>query len=118
MTDPAHVAALARAVLAGEFDACGVLADYLEERGDPRGVLLRKRWKRWRAERAGAKMRDEWAERDAKEPWLRMMQRLRELGATVGGDVSVSVTRYRDAVDSSLRRYVRERFPEAGEVRS
>jgi hypothetical protein len=25
----------------------GVLADYLDEAGDPRGPLLRRRWKRW-----------------------------------------------------------------------
>jgi hypothetical protein len=30
-----------------DLAACGVLADYLEERGDARGVLLRRMWYRW-----------------------------------------------------------------------
>jgi len=46
---------LVAAALADLRDA-GTLADALEERGDPRGVLLRRRWKRWQKE---------WADTDA-----------------------------------------------------
>lgn len=42
--------ALVRAALADLGAGPGVLADYLEERGDRRGVLLRRRWKRWQTE--------------------------------------------------------------------
>ena len=41
--------ALVRACLA-DLSLCGILADWLEERGDARGVLLRRRWKRWEAQ--------------------------------------------------------------------
>jgi hypothetical protein len=35
-----------------DLAACGVLADYLEERGDARGVRLRERWRKWERERS------------------------------------------------------------------
>jgi hypothetical protein len=34
-----------------DLAACGVLADYLEERGDARGPALRERWREWDRER-------------------------------------------------------------------
>jgi len=118
VTDPHHVAALARAVLAGEYDACGVLADYLEERGEPRGVLLRKRWKRWQKERDGAEVRGEAAVRDANGPWGTFTTIFRSWG-TADDDIAEAVaSRLRDAACLSLTCYVRERFPEAGEVQS
>jgi uncharacterized protein (TIGR02996 family) len=46
--------AFLRTILApGGLDSSpGVLADWLDERGDPRGVLLRKRWERWQKDHA------------------------------------------------------------------
>jgi hypothetical protein len=35
----------------GELNAAAIFADWLEERGDPRGVLLRRRWKRWQKQK-------------------------------------------------------------------
>lgn len=117
MTDPRHVAALARAVLAGDFDLCGVLADYLDEHGDPRGVLLRKRWKRWKTERDQGASRDKLEELAATEPWKQLADAMRTWGASGSYFVTAIVTRHREAVDLSLRRYVHDRFPEAREVR-
>ena len=113
MTDPAHVAALARAALAGEFGACGVLADYLEERGDPRGVLLRRRWKRWQTEREGATNLDKIQKQLATEPWKQLVDAMRLWGAAGAYVIKTIVTRHREAVDLSLSRYVARRFPEA-----
>jgi hypothetical protein len=113
VTDPTHVATLARAVLAGDYDACGVLADYLEERGDPRGVLLRKRWKRWQKERDGAEARGEAAVRDEDGSWGEVVGLYRSAG-TPDAYISHAVTsRLRDAADLSLCRYVARRFPES-----
>lgn len=41
--------ALVRGSLADLGAGPGALADWLEDRGDPRGVLLRRRWKRYGA---------------------------------------------------------------------
>lgn len=40
------LAALVRGVM-DDLSTAGILADYIEEQGDPRGVLLRRRWRRW-----------------------------------------------------------------------
>lgn len=58
MAATSDLAALVRGVLADPSTA-GVLADYLEERGDARGVLLRRRWKRWESDRTIAAGKDE-----------------------------------------------------------
>jgi len=111
VTDPAHVAALARAALAGEYDACGVLADYLEERGDPRGVLLRRRWKRWQKDFEKAVKWDKVLERVAPNPTQALADFLRADG--VAEDAIFDFVTHRGSVNYVLRRYVRERFPEA-----
>ena len=54
MADPvieSDLSALVRMALADLGAGPGILADWLEERGDGRGVLLRRRWKRWRDDR-------------------------------------------------------------------
>jgi hypothetical protein len=65
-----------------DLAACGVLADYLEERGDARGVLLRRRWKRWGRKRDKS-----------------------ELFGSMRLDFEMST-------DNSLWWYIRDRFPE------
>lgn len=45
------LADLVRGALADLGAGPGVLADWLEENGDARGVLLRRRWKRWQIAR-------------------------------------------------------------------
>jgi hypothetical protein len=38
-------------ILAGDFNAAGIFADWLDEHNDPRGKLLRRRWKRWQKQK-------------------------------------------------------------------
>lgn len=38
-------------ILGGEYNAAGIFADWLDEHDDPRGKLLRRRWKRWAQQR-------------------------------------------------------------------
>lgn len=112
MTD--HDAFVA-AILAGDLDAAGVLADWLEDRGDPRGVLLRRRWRRWRAERRHA-AEDARRQREILEEPLRRLRAAAEVMRRAGAEVTVAgEVSYSDngavLVDGRFRRYVRERFP-------
>lgn len=53
MTAPSPTTTLA-ALIAGamaDLSTAGIAADYLEENGDSRGVMLRKRWEIWQADR-------------------------------------------------------------------
>lgn len=93
----------------GELDACGPFADWLEEHGDPRGPLLRKRWRRWQAERG----REMDARREAEERFDRPLRQLSAQINSLPGAACHAFTKIEwDApqADRLLKRYVRERF--------
>jgi uncharacterized protein (TIGR02996 family) len=108
MTDAAGFVA---AIRAGDFDAAGVFADWLQERGDPRGVLLRRRWRRWHRERTHEALVSGYlkgvvvgAARDVLAGLTRIP------GTTIHtGMVEVRVDLGSKA-DDRFRRYVRDRF--------
>lgn len=98
------------AILVRDPDAAGPFADWLEERGDPRAALLRRRWKRWRTERAAARVRDEQEERRMADPFLSVLAAAKVLDPNATGYARVKVTGRVAAVDGVFREYVRERF--------
>ena len=108
-------ASLVAVVLAGQLDAAGALADWLEDNGEAQaGVLLRRRWQRWRRQRI--KLLTQRADyREAVErPWANLVDQLRAAGATVEFRIefTVSDNTLLDDCDELFARYVRERFAE------
>jgi hypothetical protein len=104
--------AFALKVWGEHLDGAGAFADWLEERGDPRGVLLRRRWKRWRKERAEAAAADDAIEQAAAKPWVDLVRTVQQSG----GEASITVRldrRNTDDCDRAFRRYFREKFPES-----
>jgi uncharacterized protein (TIGR02996 family) len=104
-------ASFVRAIHAGDFDAAGVFADWLDERGDKRGVLLRRRWKRWQKERGQA-----FAEANAKEtaitaPWLKILDDFRKLSGTITAASVRAAVAPDTGPDFRFRRYVQKQFP-------
>jgi hypothetical protein len=96
-----------------DLDRAGALADYLDEHGDPRGVLLRRRWKRWRKERAAAVEMIRAEEERIGKPFLDLLTNLRKIpGATVEvGGFTVRISRaIVDDKDDVFRGYIWERF--------
>lgn len=87
--------ALIRGALA-DLSTSGILADYLEERGDLRGVMLRRRWKRWDRYRRELEKSME----DERRDHLRWHVGHRDADARC----------FR--ADRDFHRYVRDRFPE------
>lgn len=102
-------ASFAAAVLA-DLDAAGPFADWLDERGDPRGKFLRVRWRRWKTERA-YEVRVA-AERAAEilKPFRHMIAGWRMAGAEVQVDQLAAHVSPSGRADASFRRYVAERF--------
>ncbi len=106
------VADLARAIAAGELDACPILADALEEAGRPDlGRRLRVRFRRWQLRRARLV--------DGTDRWLRAIRtKLDELQRTVknaGGSMTFAVESFQRGLkegalllheDHLLRQYV------------
>ena len=100
-------AAFAAGVLT-DLDGAGAFADFLDEHADPRGLLLRRRWRRW--------LKDRWAASQAAERdrlaletgWGRFIKVIRWIGEHVAprrplpGRVA--------AVDNTFRRYLRRKF--------
>ena len=95
-------------VYGGELDACGALADWLEEHADARGSLLRKRWRRWIAERARAEESDKREAARIKDIILTDFAHWSVVGLTVEIDHGGALR-----ADESLRRYIRHKFPES-----
>lgn len=93
-----------------DLDRCGELADWLEERDDPRGRLLRLRWKRWRTERERGRLGDQSDERRITRPFGDVLERLHAAGVSVSGSVTAVVTWRREAADDRMRGYLMERF--------
>jgi uncharacterized protein (TIGR02996 family) len=105
------------AALTADPDGAGAFADFLDERGDPRAVLLRRRWRRWqkdrwaaaeleereRAEAAAAEERER-AERATRWGWVKSLLRSWITGprATLRARVA--------AVDATFVRYIRRKF--------
>jgi uncharacterized protein (TIGR02996 family) len=102
-----------RAIHAGNFDAAGVFADWLEERGDKRGSLLRKRWKRWQNDRTQADEAARSLEASMTAPFRELLESWRRMpGVTVSGShVAAHVAPDHAAADLSFRRYVQKQFP-------
>ena len=92
------------AALIEEPDGAGAFADFLDERGDPRGVLLRRRWRRWQKDR-WAVLADEQRERAARETrWGRVKSLFRSL---IAAPKKPSRTA---ALDATFVRYIRRKF--------
>jgi hypothetical protein len=90
-----------------DLAACGVLADYLEERGDARGVLLRRRWKRWQRERQEGEKKDESYQTQVAASVNAAFAALLRTGGTA--EITVS-TGYAKEADWRMRIYVVSRF--------
>jgi hypothetical protein len=100
------------AVLDGDLDAAGALADWLDEHDDPRGVLLRRRWKRWQSDRRKAEAKDRVTEQVVSQPWIDLVEKLRAAGMdTAECKILVSGQAYAGNCDLSFRGYIQERFP-------
>lgn len=107
--------AFVNAILRGDLDAAGPFADWLDEHGEgSRGVLLRRRWKRWRKEReaAVAQMRRE--REEIVKPFRELIDRFRASGGTVREyQYQVEVSDYPvQRADASFKAYVRKWFRE------
>jgi hypothetical protein len=106
------LADLIRGALADLGAGPGVLADWLEENGDARGVLLRRRWKRWQREMAAATKDDlRWTAQE-ESVYDRV---IRKVITFFGGTAILPPEKwgFRTNVIRSFERYVRRRFPEA-----
>lgn len=96
-----------------DLDAAGPLADWLDEHGDPRGVLLRRRWKRWVTERAKGLAEIERERAALEAPWRKVIDDIGAIpGMTVGSaSVSVTVSDYAvQRLDAGFRDYVWRKF--------
>ena len=106
--------AFVRAIHAGNYDAAGPFADWLEEQDDPaarrRGVLLRRRWKRYQKEREAEIDRARARERAITEPLEATLAEFRNAGWEVSGGVVRATIRPTDEAALSFRRYVQRHF--------
>jgi uncharacterized protein (TIGR02996 family) len=113
LTAEPDVIAFLKAIQAGNFDAAGIFADWLEEHNDPRGKLLRRRWKRWQKERQQIDQNAFAQEQMTTAPWEKMLADLKAAGATIAGStVKATVSRDYRKPDDSFRLYIREKFPQ------
>lgn len=103
--------AFVRAIHGGNYDAAAVFADWLEERGDVRGPLLRKRWKRWQKERDAEVADAKRKEQEIVTPFTNAIDSLRRHGFTVEGSIAKAVVAPVDEAGMRFRRYVQKQFP-------
>lgn len=102
-----------KAIQAGDIDVAGILADWLDERGDPRGKLLRRRWKRWQKEREKEIAITQAAATALAAPWLTILQDFAKLpGASIAGTVMAAVTDPVSKATNLFVLYLREKFPQ------
>lgn len=93
----------------GNLDAAGAFADWLEEQGDARGVLLRRQYARWKAALAAA-------DQTPLADLLRFIYDVGTLATAYGlriGDVwevDLLVRWKKKAADSSFRHYISRKF--------
>lgn len=107
----AEALSFVHAIHAGNIDAAAVFADWLEERGDKRGVLLRRRWKRWQKDRQKLFDAAKAEEQRTREKWLRFVDELRRIGAECEASVSVTIAPGPEVADIKFRKYVQQQFP-------
>lgn len=104
--------ALVRASLADLRDA-GQLSDYLEDHNDPRGVLLRRRWKRWQARRAKAEAEDlKWTLEERGGGYYTVIRKIITFFGGTFQEVQEKMGN-RINVDRSFTKYIRRRFRDA-----
>ena len=101
-----ELAALVRACLA-DLSTAGILSDFLEDRGDARGVLLRRRWKRWQRER------EECEECEATDIYLRANGLSTETTTGLGWKGFLVHPSHVERESHTFRMYVRRRFRDA-----
>jgi uncharacterized protein (TIGR02996 family) len=92
------------AALLEDPDGAGAFADFLDERGDPRGILLRRRWRRWQKDRGAALAAEEQDRAQRATRWGRIKSLFRSL---VSPPKKRAVTA---AVDATFRKYIRRKF--------
>lgn len=101
--------AFVKAILDGDTSAAAVFADWLEEHGDKRAVLLRRRWKLWQKKIAEADKPERVLIRD----WKRRVRaaRARSLIDRTDEEILEMVKAHiRRSADYSFCKYVREKF--------
>lgn len=98
------------ASVVGNLDLAGAFADWLEERGDPRGVLLRRRWKRWLKERGERQDEAKAYELGLLTPLQQIVNEWQALGAEVQAEMHARVTPNYEWPDAVFRDYVRRKF--------
>lgn len=108
-----HLASFASKVRFESLDLAGAFADWLEEHGDPRGVLLRRRWKMWLRERGKVQAEVD----EVREKFGAMWKKLKtwvasnpQMRLTTEGWVKHTGM---SEADDSFRRYVIGKFPES-----
>lgn len=92
--------------LVREPDGAGAFADWLDERGDPRAVLLRRRWRRWQKDRWAAAAVEERERAERSTRWGRMKSLFRALVAPT----PIKRAPHTAAVDTTFVRYIRRKF--------
>lgn len=104
---PAHLATY----VAGDLDACGPFADWLQEQGrDYEAKLLRRRWAMWKRERYEAEEERKQLEAVLNEPLRQLAELVKKMpNAHMQYGSVVTHNGKRDA-DVRLQKYIRERF--------
>lgn len=92
------------AALTAEPDGAGAFADFLDERGDPRGILLRRRWRRWQKDRWAALAAEQRESAERATRWGRVKSLFRSL---ISAPQKPSRTA---AIDATFVRYIRRKF--------
>jgi uncharacterized protein (TIGR02996 family) len=85
-------------------DGAGAFADFLDERDDPRGVLLRRRWRRWQKDRWAALAAEEQDRAERATRWGRLKGLFRSLVGPTKKRATAA------AVDATFLRYIRRKF--------
>jgi hypothetical protein len=107
--------AFVRDIQAGNFDAAGIFADWLEEQHDSearyRGKLLRRRWKVYQREREAEIAAAKQKEKEIVTPFLNAMESLRSAGFEVTVGVAKAVVEPAKLAQLRFWRYVQKHFP-------
>ena len=108
---PSDVIAFVSAIHAGNYSAAAVFADWLDEHGDRRGELLRRRWRRWQKEQTAGEVEDARARRGILDRWNDWTEELRAEGLKVEAKIAVNYTANAERAGARFRWYVQVRFP-------
>jgi uncharacterized protein (TIGR02996 family) len=103
--------AFVSAIHAGNYDTAAVFADWLDEHGDGRGQLLRRRWKRWQKERIAGEGEDRRICRGIIDRWNNWIEELSGSGITVDAKTVVRYTTNADRAGTRFCWYLQKRFP-------